>query len=180
MQIELNNFDIIVISIVSISTIIGFSRGITKSLMWMVTIALCFYLMTDQLHLVERYLNPYIKNPSAKSFAAAISIILFSAILRIITTKAIKTLISFIGLSVLDHIFGAVFGALRGILVAYAIFFIISLNAQTKKLMDVNSSTTWPFISKFYRPIIQPFANRSYLSQARTIINKQIKQLEGI
>ncbi len=110
-------FDIAILTIVLISTLISLIRGFVKESIslasWLIAgfIAMTYYLV------LSSYLLPYIESPTISQAVAFAILFITTLIVGAIINYMISQLVSKTGLSGTDKMLGMIFGAARGILI---------------------------------------------------------------
>jgi membrane protein required for colicin V production len=123
----MNYLDIIILSVVALLVIHGVMKGFIISLASLIALVLGIYiavnfsryieaLLTDTLHPGHTWL-PIL------SFTITFLIVV---ILVMLLGKALEKLVDLVGMGILNHIFGGLFGLIKGILLVSVILFIIS------------------------------------------------------
>lgn len=131
---NLNWFDIMVISIVAISTLFALLRGFIKAAFSLIT-WVCSGVAAAVLY---PYLHPYIsESVHSEKLAMAVSFLsgflIVFIILAIINSQIIHALRKITG-GVIDRLLGLGFGAARGVLIVCLIFFSISFTSKNLHL----------------------------------------------
>lgn len=115
---------VIIISVV-VSTIRGFVREALALTAWGVAAWLAYLYSVE----ISGYLEPHIHTPSARLALTVIGVFVIVLILSALLRVMILYIIQSIGLSVLDHLLGSVFGFLRGMVISMLLAILLhSLN----------------------------------------------------
>ena len=175
MTIELNNFDVLAYTLVGISVVIGLFKGVTKSIIWLLAIVGSIYSILHYRVIVANKLTPYVDSEILRIIFAVIIIVILFMLLGTIITRIVRSLISAIGLSGVDHLFGGVFGFMRGYLILGILTNLISYSDQLLELLETNSSSLWPSV-KLYSDRTKSDLTRQIasLSDLGTYLRKQL------
>lgn len=117
----MNWLDVVLALILVASVVTSFRKGLSREVIGLVAVCLALVLGIWLYGLAGGYLLPYLSSRSAANFAGfAIvfcGVLLLGALISLIVGKFLKIT----GLSFFDHLLGAGFGILRGILVSVAL-----------------------------------------------------------
>lgn len=147
---HLNIFDTCVISIMLLSCLFAFYRGLVREILSLAAwvgagiITLCYY------HTALEKMQPYFKTTAAAIGAATIGLYIISLIgFAIVNTIIIKTIKSSGETGPLDNMLGLLFGAMRGALIVSLGFFLISKTLPEKEYPEwITKSVTRPYVEK--------------------------------
>jgi membrane protein required for colicin V production len=128
-RIEMNGFDIAVLVVVVLSTLLAFARGVVRELIalasWVAALVLALALGGE----VASMLPVLETSPAARYILAAglvfIGVLVAGAAIAHLLTKAVRA----VGLGFLDRLLGAVFGIARG--VAIVLLFVLVAGVTT-------------------------------------------------
>jgi len=115
--------DYLILGIIGLSAVIGFARGLIREVLslavWIAAMLIAWLFFRD----LAELLVPWISTPSVR-WAAAFLILVFGVLLvGAILGYVLTTLVKKTGLTGLDRLLGALFGAARGaVLVALLVF----------------------------------------------------------
>ncbi len=110
-------FDIAVLTILSLSVLLGVMRGIVKEVMAIVSWVLAFVIAWQFARTVSAWL-PAALQPDTLRYAAGFTVVLLGALMLLwIATFFAAQLVSATGLSGADRGLGAIFGFARGVMI---------------------------------------------------------------
>ena len=175
MTIELNNFDVLAYTLIGISIIVGLFKGVTKSIIWLLAIVGSIYSIINFRVAVAQKLTPYVDSDVLRVIIAILIIIFLFMLTGTILTKVVRSLISAIGLSGVDHLFGGIFGFMRGYLILAILTNLISYSDQLLELLETKSSSTWPSVKQYSDKTKLDLTRQiSSLSDLGTYLRKQL------
>jgi len=128
--------DIIIITILLISTLIGVFRGFIRELLSLLSWVLALYVAWIFAEMGATYLVPYLPQAPLRVVAAFTGIFIIVLILASIVSYVLYRLFAIAGISGLDRSLGLVFGIARGVVIV-AILIIGSI------YMDFTSQPWW-------------------------------------
>lgn len=130
---ELNWFDAIIIGIMALSIIIGFFRGFIReaisTVAWVAGIIVAVRYASE---LGQFLFGTVIQSASAQYILSFVMILLLFLIVGMIINAVLRTTFERSGISFVNSLFGVLFGAVRGILVA-AVVIILVQTTQLQK-----------------------------------------------
>lgn len=175
MTLELNNFDVLAYCVVGFSLAVGLFKGVTKSIIWLLAIAGSIYCIINFRIAVASKLLPYIDSEVLRMAIAVILIIILFMLCGTLITRIIRSLISAIGLSGVDHLFGGIFGFMRGYFILAIITHLLSFSDQAKELLETKSSSTWPSVKSYADKTKLDFSQQiASLSDLETYLHTQL------
>lgn len=113
----MTSFDYIVLAIVGVSALLGLLRGFVKELLSLVAYAAAFVAAIWWGPRVSTWLTAFIQNDLLRTAAAYAAVFIVVLLLVGLVNVTLGALISKTGLTPADHGMGAIFGALRGLLI---------------------------------------------------------------
>ncbi|MEI6436825.1 MAG: CvpA family protein [Bacteroidota bacterium] len=122
----MNFLDYILIIIVALFAILGFRKGIIVSLVTVAALILGIYAAVHFSNYIDATLMENLK-PSRKwlpflSFSITFLLVL---VVVLLTGKLVEKLVDITGLGFVNRLFGALFGILKGVILASVLFFIV-------------------------------------------------------
>ncbi len=140
-------FDIIILTIITISSIMGGYKGIVKLIIslfgFIASIILTFYLYPY----ANKIITEYITNQVSVVIISGAGAYIISLVICNVLTSKLLLISSFISGGVIDKFLGLVAGILRGVVICLLIFLILAIffsgsYLQAKTLEDVAQNTT--------------------------------------
>ena len=119
------NYDAIFLCIIAVSTIIALFRGAINELLSLSVWFITFGLVEHFGSFIDTKIPSSINNTLLRGFIAFIVTFILVAIVIAIIKKICASIIKSIGLGGLNYLLGALFGAIRGVLVCALLVFIV-------------------------------------------------------
>jgi membrane protein required for colicin V production len=127
----MNWLDIVVLLIVAASVFTSFRKGLSREIIGLVSVVLALLLGIWFYGTAAGYLNPYLSSRAAANlggfFLVFFGVLLLGHLASYIAGKFLRVT----GLSIVDHLLGAGFGAARGALIAVALLMGVMAFADT-------------------------------------------------
>ncbi len=162
----MNWLDIVILGVIGLSALISLIRGFVKEALSLVIWFAAFYIASEY----YAYLAVYLSNIKDEMFRNGSAIaILFIATLVVgaMMNFVISQLVDKTGLSATDRILGAVFGALRGVLIIAAALFFMDAFTGSANTDWWESSQLVPEFSRVIEPFFKHLqATSKFLSGA--------------
>ena len=143
----MNWLDVVLLLIVGASVVTSFRKGLSREIIGLISVALAILLGVWFYGTAGALFEPYLSSPAAAHFAGFVvvfgSVLLLGAIVGAIVGKFLKVT----GLSIFDHVLGAVFGLARGVLIGIAfIMGIMAFSSSANPPASVVDSRTAPYV----------------------------------
>ncbi len=128
----MNGFDIFIIIVISFGLLRGFFRGFIKEAASIVGIVAGFYGAFTYYELLSAFLNPLVNDWGFNNWQTygniASFFLLFFAIIIVtsLIANTLKYLLKIVFLGWVDKLFGSIFGAVKGILLAAVVFTVLT------------------------------------------------------
>jgi membrane protein required for colicin V production len=132
----MNYLDIIILVVIALLVIRGIMKGFIISLASLIALALGIYIAVNFSNYLDGVLIENF-NPSRSwlpilSFTITFLIVVIAVMLL---AKALEKLVDIAGMGIINHVFGGIFGLVKGILFVSVILFIISSYDPKEKLI---------------------------------------------
>lgn len=122
-----SNYDVIFFGIIIFSAFLALIRGAISELLSLSVWFLAFIVMRNYSAIIDKHIPPNISNPLLRSAIVFIAAFIVIAIVVAIVKRIFSTIIKSIGLGGLNYLLGAVFGALRGILICALLIILVEI-----------------------------------------------------
>jgi membrane protein required for colicin V production len=151
----MNWLDILLLLILALSVGTSFRKGLTRELVGLASVILGLLLSAWFYGTVAAYLAPYLASRAAANLAGFLivfaAVVMLGAILRALLGKFLRVT----GLSFFDHLLGAAFGALRGVLIGVALIMaILAFSPGNKPPQSVENSRLAPYMASTARVFV--------------------------
>ncbi len=146
----MNYLDIIILCFVGLLLVLGVRKGLIISLASLVALVLGIYIAVHFSNFLGGYVAEHLR-PSQKWLPILSFIITFLAvvILVMLLGKGLEKLVDLVGMGFFNHLFGGIFGLLKGIFLASIIFFIIHSIDPKEKMITPKTKEE----SVLYKPV---------------------------
>ncbi|MCP4790134.1 MAG: CvpA family protein [Gammaproteobacteria bacterium] len=124
---SLNVFDWIVLAIVIASSIYGLMRGFARELLALGAWVAAYFLARMFGYQLSGVMENWIDNPLVRATVAHVVLFIVTLLVSGLVINMVAKLIVITGLTATDHIFGMVFGIIRGALIVVVIVSLLSL-----------------------------------------------------
>jgi membrane protein required for colicin V production len=114
----MNWLDIVLLLILAWSIAASFRKGLTREVLGLASVVLAFLLALWFYGTAGSYLKPYVSSGSLANLAGFLVVFAGVMLLGSLASFVLGKFLRVTGLSIVDHALGAVFGALRGTLIA--------------------------------------------------------------
>ena len=151
----MNWLDLVLGLILIASVVTSFRKGLSREVIGLVSVCLALLLGIWLYGFIGSYLLPYLSSRAVANFAGFAmvfcGVMLVGSLVGVIIGKFLKIT----GLSIFDHVLGAGFGIVRGILVSVALVMGIMAFSQGERPPDsVVQSRTAPYVVDAARVIV--------------------------
>ena len=132
----MNWLDVVLVLILLVSIVTSFRKGLTREVIKLVSVVFAIVLGIWLYGFVGGHLLPYVSSPAVAHFAGFVivfcGVLLAGSLVSVVIGKFLKVT----GLSFFDHVLGAGFGIVRGVLICTALVMGIMAFAQGEQPPD--------------------------------------------
>jgi membrane protein required for colicin V production len=127
-------FDIAILAVILISTLISLVRGFVKESISLATWIIAGFIAITYYLVLSDYLLPYIDSPTISQAAAFAALFISTLIVGAIINFMVSQLVTRTGLSGTDKMLGMIFGAARGVLIISMIVLFAGLTPMPSEI----------------------------------------------
>ena len=143
----MNWLDVVVLAVLVVSAALSFRKGLTREVVGLASVVLAILLGIWFYGTAGSFLAPYLSSRGLANFAGFLLVFGGVLLLGHLVSYAIGKFLKVTGLSIFDHLLGAVFGALRGLLISVALIMAIMAFSQgDNPPLSVVHSRTAPYM----------------------------------
>jgi membrane protein required for colicin V production len=143
----MNWLDVVVLAILAVSVALSFRKGLSREVIGLASVVLAILLGIWFYGTAGSFLAPYLSSRGLANFAGFLLVFCGVMLLGHLVSYTAGKFLKVTGLSIFDHLLGAVFGALRGLLIAVALIMAIMAFSQgDKPPSSVVQSCTAPYV----------------------------------
>jgi membrane protein required for colicin V production len=143
----MNWLDVVLLAVLAVSAALSFRKGLTREVVGLASVVLAILLGIWFYGAAGSFLEPYLSSRGLANFAGFLLVFCGVLLLGHLVSYAIGKFLKVTGLSIFDHLLGAVFGALRGLLITVALVMaIMAFSAADKPPSSVVNSRTAPYV----------------------------------
>lgn len=148
----MNWLDVILLLIIAASVIGSFRKGLSRQVIHLASVILGILLGAWFYGRVAEYLEPHVSSPAAANLGGFLIIFFGVLLLGALVSWTVGKFLRVTGLSIVDHLLGAVFGLLRGILVAVALIMgVMAFSKDGTPPRSIDQSRVAPYVSQAAR-----------------------------
>lgn len=145
----MNWLDVLLLLILVVSVMSSFRKGLVREVLHLAAVVLGILLGAWFYGTVAEYLKPHVSSERVANFSGFLIIFCGVLLLGAIVSGIVGKFVRVTGLSFFDHLLGAGFGALRGVLVAVALLMgVMAFSKDGKPPQSVEESRLAPYISQ--------------------------------
>jgi membrane protein required for colicin V production len=179
----MNWLDVILLLIIGASVIGSFRKGLSRQVIHLVSVLAGIVLGAWFYGRVAEYLEPHVSSPMAAKLGGFLMVFCAVLLLGALVSWTVGKFLRVTGLSIVDHLLGAVFGLLRGTLVAVALIMgVMAFSKDGRPPRSVEESRVAPYISQAARVFaamapheLKEGFHKSY-DQAKVVWDRSLKQ----
>jgi membrane protein required for colicin V production len=143
----MNWLDVVVLLILAASVALSFRKGLSREVIGLTSVVLAILLGIWFYGTAGSFLAPYLSSRALANFAGFLLVFCGVLLVGHLVSYTVGRFLKVTGLSIFDHLLGAVFGALRGILISVALIMAIMAFSQgDKPPSSVVNSCTAPYV----------------------------------
>jgi membrane protein required for colicin V production len=143
----MNWLDIVLLLIVAASIVTSFRKGLSREIIGLVTVVAALLLAIWFHGMAAAAFANWLSSPAAANFAGFFAIFCGVLIAGALVSAIIGRFLKVTGLSIFDHLLGAVFGLVRGVLVGVALVMaLMAFTATGQPPASVVQSRTAPYV----------------------------------
>jgi len=143
----MNWLDVVLALIVGASVIASFRKGLSREIIGLVSVCLALLLGLWFYGPAGSHLLPYLSSRGAANFAGFAMVFCGVLLLGSLLSLVVGRFLRVTGLSFFDHVLGAVFGTLRGLLISVALITgIMAFSSGSQPPASVVHSRIAPFV----------------------------------
>ena len=124
----MNWLDVVLLLLIGLSVFGSFKKGLSRQVIHLAAVVLGILLGAWFYGRVAEYLEPHVSSPMAAKLGGFLMVFFAVVLLGAIVSSIVGKFLRVTGLSIVDHLLGAGFGLLRGLLVAVQV---ISYSSST-------------------------------------------------
>ncbi len=156
----MNWLDVVLLIILAWSVIASFRKGLTREVVGLAATVLALLLSVWFYGTAGSFFEPYVKSPEMAKVAGFAAVFAAVMILGWIAGFLAGRFLKVTGLSIVDHLLGAAFGALRGVLIGVAlIVMLMSFAKGGEPPKSVVNSRIAPYVASAARVVAMAAPN---------------------
>jgi membrane protein required for colicin V production len=178
----MNWLDVILLLIFAASTIGSFRKGLSRQIIHLASVVLGILLGIWFYGTAAAHLAPYLSSRAAANLCGFLIVFFGVLLLGGIVSWIVGKFLRVTGLSIVDHLLGAGFGLLRGILVAVALIMgVMAFSKDGRPPRAVDESRIAPYVSKAANVLVAMAPNelkegfRKTYAQAKEVWSHTVK-----
>jgi membrane protein required for colicin V production len=145
----MNWLDIVLFLIVALSVLTSFRKGLSREIIGLASVLLGLLLGIWFYGTASIYVQPYVSSPLAAKLAGFFLVFTLVFLAGVLVRFIVGKFLRITKLSFVDHLLGAVFGALRGLLIAVALLTgVMAFARDGKPPAAIEESRLAPYISE--------------------------------
>jgi len=143
----MNWLDVVLLLILAVSVAMSFRKGLSREVIGLASVVLAIVLGIWFYGAAGAWLIPYLSSRGLANFAGFLLVFCGVMLVGHLVSYIVGRFLKVTGLSIFDHLLGAVFGAVRGILISVALIMAIMAFSQgDKPPSSVVNSRTAPYV----------------------------------
>jgi len=143
----MNWLDVVLVVILAASVALSFRKGLSREVIGLTSVVLAILLGIWFYGTAGSLLVPYLSSRELANFAGFMLVFCGVMLVGHLVSYIVGRFLRVTGLSIFDHLLGAVFGALRGLLITVALVMaIMAFSAADQPPSSVVNSRTAPYV----------------------------------
>ena len=126
----MNWLDVVLVVILAASVVLSFRKGLSREAIGLASVVLAILLGIWFYGTAGSFLAPYLSSRPLANFAGFLLVFCGVLLVGHLVSYVVGKFLKVTGLSIFDHLLGAVFGALRGLLISVALIMAIMAFSQ--------------------------------------------------
>jgi membrane protein required for colicin V production len=148
----MNWLDVVLLLIIGLSVFASFKKGLSRQVIHLVAVLAAILLGAWFYGRVAEYIEPHVSSPTAAKLAGFLIVFFAVVLLGAIVSWIVGKFLRVTGLSFVDHLLGAGFGLLRGVLVGVALIMgIMAFSKDGTPPKSIDESRVAPYVSQAAR-----------------------------
>jgi membrane protein required for colicin V production len=144
----MNWLDVVVLVILAASVVMSFRKGLSREIIGLLSVVLALLAGIWFYGTAGSFLAPHLSSRAAANFLGFLLVFCGVMLVGTLVSYIVGKFLRVTGLSILDHLLGAGFGAIRGILISVALIMAIMAFSQgDKPPSSVVHSRTAPYVA---------------------------------
>jgi membrane protein required for colicin V production len=143
----MNWLDVVLLAILAASVAMSFRKGLSREIIGLASVVLAILMGIWFYGTAGALLTPYLSSRALANFAGFLLVFCGVMLAGHLVSYIVGRFLKVTGLSIFDHLLGAVFGALRGLLISVALIMaIMAISQGDKPPSSVVNSRTAPYM----------------------------------
>lgn len=126
-------FDYAVLAVLALSVAVGLWRGVVSEILALVAWVAAFVVARAEGADVANWLGAWIAEPGLRIAAAYVGVVVAVLLVFAVVRVVLRLLLKAVGLGLLDRMLGGAFGALRGLVVVFAVVLVAGMTPLPKQ-----------------------------------------------
>ena len=148
----MNWLDIVLLLIIGLSVFGSFKKGLSRQVIHLAAVVAGILLGAWFYGTVAGYLAPHVSSPTAAKLGGFLIVFFAVVLLGAVVSLTVGKFLRVTGLSIVDHLLGAGFGLLRGVLVAVALIMgVMAFSKDGTPPRSIEESRVAPYVSQAAR-----------------------------
>ncbi len=124
----MTGFDHAVLAVIALSSVFGLWRGVVSEVLGLVAWVAAFFAARAWSQAAAEMLSPWLGEPAWRAAAGFVAVFMATLLVFALARFLLSRLLRAVGLGLADRFLGAMFGVLRGVLMALAVVLVCGLS----------------------------------------------------